>query len=184
MEYPNLVYISNEVTDNSSYQQVIIHEIAHQWWYSLVGNSEVSYAWLDEGLTEYTTALFYELHPEYEVSKNTLITNAYNSYSLFIEVYCEVYGTVNTTMNRDLNEFTTEQEYVYVAYVKGMLLFDSLREIIGYDNFIKCLQDYFSDYSYQNVTPSDLIASFEKSSKVNLESYFNAWIDGKIILLK
>ncbi|MDD4110892.1 MAG: M1 family aminopeptidase, partial [Clostridia bacterium] len=184
MEYPNLVYISNEITDESTYQQVIVHEIAHQWWYSLVGNSEISYAWLDEGLTEYSTILFYDLHPEYNKSKSALINNAYNSYALFIQIYGEVYGTIDTEMNRNLDEFSSEQEYVYVAYTKGMLLFDSLREIIGYDTFISCLKAYFNKYSFQNVTPPELISVFEKVSRTNLESYFNSWVGGNIILLR
>lgn len=183
MEYPNLVYISNEVTGDS-YQQVIIHEIAHQWWYNLVGNSEISYSWLDEGLTEYTTVLFYELHPEYGISKDLMIQVAYTRYDIFLEVYNKVFGDVDTSMNRDLDEFNSEEEYTQIAYVKGMLLFDSLREILGYKKFLKCLQAYFSDYSYENATPVDMIASFEKTSGIDLESYFNAWIDGSIILLK
>lgn len=185
MEYPNLVYISNEYTsDKPIYMQIIVHEIAHQWWYNLVGNSEVSHSWLDEGLTEYSTALFFELHPEYDISKDHLINIAYTSYSLFLQLYENVYGEVNTTMNRDLDEFKSEQEYAQIAYVKGMLLFDSLREILGYKKFIKCLQTYFSDNIYKNATPAHLIASFEKASGVSLESFFNAWIEGNIILLK
>lgn len=184
MEYPNLVYISNEVTEESVYQQVIVHEIAHQWWYNLVGNSAVSHSWLDEGLTEYTTALFFELHKEYSVSKESLIKTAYISYDLFVEFNAKIFGHVDTSMDRDLDEFNNEQEYVYITYVKGMLLFDSLREIMGYKNFLKCLQNYFSDYCYRIATPADMIESFEKTSGRDLESYFDAWISGNIILLK
>ena len=87
-------------------------------------------------------------------------------------------------MNRPLDEYSSEQEYVYIAYVKGLLLFDSLREILGEKTFIKCLQNYFEEYKFQNVTPSHLIASFEKTSNVSLQSYFNAWINGDVILVK
>lgn len=184
MEFPNLVYISNDVTNSTSYQQVIIHEIAHQWWYNMVGSSAFSYGWLDEGLTEYSTALFFDAHPEYNVSKNLIIDNAYLSFSLFVEIYGRVYDEVDTTMNRPLNQYETEQEYTYIAYVKGMLLFDSLREILGEKTFNKCLQNYFEEYKFKNVTPDNLIASFEKTSRRNLKNYFNAWIEGKVILLK
>ncbi len=184
MEFPNLVYISNDVTDPTTYQQVIVHEIGHQWWYNLVGNSAFSYPWLDEGLTEYSTILFFDSHSEYNLSKNTLIKNAYTNYSLFVEVYGSVYGKVDTSMNRELDEFPTEPEYVYTAYVKGMLLFDSLREILGEKKFEKCLQTYFEKNMFKNVTPDDMIASFEKASGQNLEAYFNAWIEGRVILLK
>ncbi len=184
MEFPNLVYISNEVEDKTSYQQVIVHEIAHQWWYNLVGSSAYKYGWLDEGLTEYSTVLFFDAHPEYNLSKNTIISNAYSSYSLFVQLYGNVYGEVDTSMNRELDEYKSEQEYVYIAYVKGMLLFDSLREIIGEAEFNKCLKNYFNECKYKNVTPDNLIASFEKTTKRKLTNYFYSWIEGNVILLK
>ncbi|MBO4412612.1 MAG: M1 family metallopeptidase [Clostridia bacterium] len=183
MEYPNIIYISNDILDHSQYEQVIVHETAHQWWYNLVGNSEYDYAWLDEGLTEYTTALFYELNDDYEIKKEALIDNAYSNYQMFVEVYGSVYGKVDTSMNRALNEFKTEPEYVYITYVKGMLLFDSLREILGDKKFEKCLKQYFEENKYKISKPENLISSFEKASKTKLESFFNAWLDGKVILL-
>lgn len=184
MEFPNLVYISNDVVDPNFYKQVIVHEIAHQWWYNLVGSNAFKNGWLDEGLTEYSTALFFEDHEEYGISKDSLINNAYSLFSLFVQVYEKVYGNVDTSMNRALNEYESEQQYTYVAYVKGMLFFDSLREILGKEKFEKCLQNYFKEYKFQNVTPENMIASFEKTAKCNLENYFNAWISGEVILLK
>lgn len=183
MEYPNLIYISNDILDHSQYEQVIVHETAHQWWYNLVGNSEYDYAWLDEGLTEYTTALFYEINDDYEIKKDALIDNAYSNYQMFVEVYGTVYGSVDTSMNRALNKFKTEPEYVYVTYVKGMLLFDTLREILGPKKFEKCLKKYFEENKYKISKPENLISCFEKASGRKLESLINAWIDGKVILL-
>ena len=128
MEYPNLVLISDAVDVQSDYINVIIHEIAHQWWYGTVGNNEFAHGWLDEGLTEYSTLLFYEENPEYNVDTKELIKSTTNSYVTFVEVYTKVFETVDTSMNRKLNEYNNESEYVYIAYVKGMLLFDSLKK--------------------------------------------------------
>ena len=183
MEFPNLVYISNDITDRLSYNQVIVHEIAHQWWYGLVGNSAFDYGWLDEGLTEYSTALFFDAHPEFETELTTIVSNAYSYYNLIEGLYQNVNGSFDSSMNRKLDEYETEREYVCIAYVKGMLLFDSLNEILGEKLFIKCLQNYFEEYKFQNVTPDNLISSFEKTSKRNLASYFSAWIEGEIILI-
>ena len=183
MEYPNLIYISNEITDHATYEQVIVHETAHQWWYNLVGNSEYDHGWLDEGLTEYTTVLFYELNPEYDISKDQIIKNAYSNYQLFVEVYGGVYGEIDTSMDRPLNEFKTEPEYVYLTYVKGMLLFDSLREILGDKKFEKCLKEYFEENIYKIAKPEDMISAFESASNMKLENIFNAWTQGKVVIL-
>lgn len=183
MEYPNLVLISDAVDIQSDYINVIVHEIAHQWWYGIVGNDEYSYGWLDEGLTEYSTILFYEENPSYGVDTKELIKNTTNSFVTFVDVYTKVFGEVDTSMNRRLNEYTNESEYVYIAYVKGMLIFDSLEEILGHDKFIKCLQCYFKDNKFGVSTPDALITSFEKASGSELSSFFESWINGKVKIL-
>lgn len=182
MEYPNLVLISDLCSTYADYQNVIIHETAHQWWYGLVGNNEFDYGWLDEGLTDYSTALFYRENPDYGVDFNELIKNTTNSYVTFVDVYTKVLGGVDTTMNRPLNEYSTEPEYVYIAYVKGVLLFDSLRTNCGDEKFLKALGKYFNTYKYQNVTPDHLIGCFEKVMSCEMSGFFNSWIDGKVVI--
>ena len=63
MEYPMLVMIDESLYNNENkflLEYVIAHETAHQWWYSVVGNDEISEPWLDEALTEYSTVLYFE----------------------------------------------------------------------------------------------------------------------------
>lgn len=183
MEYPNIVLISDAVDVQSDYINVIVHEIAHQWWYGLVGNNEYQYGWLDEGLTEYSTILFYEENPEYNIDTKELIKNTTNSYVTFVEVYSKVFDTVDTSMNRKLNEYNNESEYVYIAYVKGMLMFDSIREILGKEKFINALQTYFKDNEFKIATPNNLISSFEKATKTSLREIFESWINGKVKIM-
>ena len=184
MEYPNLVFISDSVENQSDYINVIVHEIAHQWWYGVVGNNEYQYGWLDEGLTEYSTLLFYEENPSYNVDTKELIKSTTNSYVTFIEVYDKVFGEADSTMNRKLNEFNNESEYVYIAYVKGMLLFDNLKELLGKDKFLKCLQAYYIDNKYDIATPDTMINSFEQTTKSPLREFFSSWIDGKVTIMQ
>lgn len=183
MEYPNLVLISDCLEKYEDYQNTIIHEIAHQWWYGMVGNNEYDYGWLDEGLTEYTTALFYEHNPEYNLSYDEIMKNANSSYCMFVEVYGDIFGSVDTTMDRKLNEYKTEPEYIYISYVKGTLLFDSLREVLGTKTFNKCLKAYFKNYRGTNATPQDLISAFQSTSLRNLEPFFNSWINGTVVVV-
>ena len=60
MEYPNLVLIDRTLYGGSFLEYIVVHETAHQWWYGLVGSNQVKEAWLDEGLTEYSTIMFLE----------------------------------------------------------------------------------------------------------------------------
>ena len=49
MEYPELVF---SVDDD----YVVSHEVAHQWWYSIVGNDQYREPWLDESFATYSAA--------------------------------------------------------------------------------------------------------------------------------
>ena len=183
MEYPNLVMISDEIKNHEEYEYVIVHETAHQWWYGVVGNNEFEDAWIDESLTEYSTALFYDKNTQYGVNYSELIKNATASYKLFIEVYEKVYKELDTSMSRSLEEFKTEPEYVNCIYTKGIIMYDTLKTQIGEEKLIKSLKKYFKDYSYKNVKKEEIISVFEEVYGRKVESFFDSWIGGKVIIL-
>lgn len=54
MEYPGFVLVAVEGTESAT-----VHELAHQWWYGIVGNNEYADPWLDEGFAVYSQDLFY-----------------------------------------------------------------------------------------------------------------------------
>jgi hypothetical protein len=182
MEYPNLVMISDNLQSYDDYTNTIVHEIAHQWWYGVVGNDEYENGWLDESLAEYSVVIFYEKNPEYEIERDVCIKNAITSYTLFVDVYKDVFNEVDTSMNRNLDEFDTEPEYVYAVYVKGMIMFDDIRNFIGDRNFFNSLKNYYKKYGGKNATPENLIDVFEDTSNKRLKSIFTSYIDGTAII--
>ncbi|HEY8443874.1 MAG TPA: M1 family metallopeptidase [Clostridia bacterium] len=182
MEYPCLVYISDSITNPEAFIEVIAHEVAHQWWYGVVGNDQVKHAWMDEGLTEYATSLFYEKNPSYNQDISTRIMHALQSYLVYVEMHKNVHGEVDTSMNRPTYSYKTEQEYVYMTYVKGALMFYNIRNIIGDKAFFDSLKKYYDRNKFKLAAPEDLIGAFEDASKKDLEGVFNAWLEGKVYL--
>ncbi len=184
MEYPGIVLISDKIKDEKDLNYVIVHEIAHQWWYGLVGNDEYNHAWIDEGLTEYSTLLFFEKHTEYGENFKEMINNSLKNYLLFEDVYKKVTGKVDGTMDRPLDKFDTEPEYSQCVYTRGVLMFNSFRELIGKNKFIDALQLVQKKYKYKNITPAQLISVFEKFGGRETESFFNNWLFDKVVLTK
>lgn len=182
MEYPNLVFVSDDIDVDSDYKNTIIHEIAHQWFYGVVGNDECTYPWLDEALTEYCTALFYDQNAGYDRTTASVLSSALSSYLLFCDMYKEVYGNLDTSMNRAIYDFKTETEYVYMTYVRGVLMFDSIADVVGKKGIVRCIARYYADNAYTNATPKDLIHSFEHASGKNLTSFITSWLDGSVVL--
>ncbi len=177
MEYSGLCYVSDLYTADR-YREIIIHETAHQWWYMLIGNDQTREAWLDEALAEYSTTLFYENHPEYNVSYADRIADAMNAYVLYVELN----EPDDTSMNRILCDYETSLDYSYNVYVKGELMLDALRCAIGIDNVYKALADYVKGYEYKIATADALIGCFEKRAGCSLKNFFTSWLDGKILL--
>ncbi len=181
MEYPNLIMISADVSDPDDYKNVIVHETAHQWWYGMVGNDEFLYPWLDEALTEYSSILFYDYNDGYNFTHAEMVSACKDNYSLFITVYEDVLGTIDTSM-RAINLYDTEPEYTYCTYVKGVLMYDSLYQVVGEKKFVASIKKYFEENKYKNATPDNLISAFESECGVELKSFFSSWIEGKVTI--
>ena len=182
MEYPTLVYISSDVKDKAEYINVIVHETAHQWWYGLIGSDEIRHAWMDEGLSEYSTILFYKNNKNYGVNAEESLAGSLSNYLLFSRIYESVYGQFDSSMDRDLYHFTGDMEYTYVTYVKGVLFFDNLCETVGEKAFLKSLKYYYKQNVYKVATKEDMIGAFETVTHRGLENFFSSWLDGKVIL--
>ena len=182
MEYPMLSLISDNIPEYDDYLNVIVHESAHQWWYSLVGNDQYTNPWLDEAITEFSTLLFYDNNKDYNLTHKGMLNAMQENYNLFVSVYNDVFGTLDTSLTRNISQYPTSPEYTYCVYVKGTLMYDSLYQLIGKKDFIKSLQLYAKTYAYQLSSPEGLIACFEKVTKTNLENFFDCWLNGKVII--
>ena len=180
MEFPGLVMISNGL-DTRSYGEVIVHETAHQWWQSVVGNNEIEFGFLDEGLAEYSVVLFYENHPEYNLSRQVLIKSAEETFKVFCTVSDKLFGKVDTSMLRSLKDFKSEYEYVNMAYIKPCIMYDTLRTTLGEDRFFKGLKRYYETYKFKNVVPDDLVGVFEKIG-ADSNGFFQSFFDGTAII--
>ena len=180
MEYPALVYISDRL-DAASYREVIVHETAHQWWYASVGNNEVESPFLDEGLAEYSTVLFYEANEGLGMTRPQMIAAAEMTYRTYYNVCDQLFGKVDTTMLRSLKDYSSEYEYVNITYIKSCLMFEHLRQGVGDEMFFKCLKKYYADNAYAVAKPEDLVGAFEKCGAAT-NGFFESFFDGSAII--
>ncbi len=180
MEFAGLVMISDEL-EREAYCEVIVHETAHQWWQSAVGNNEIEYGFLDEGLAQYSVVVFYENHPEYGMKREQMIKNSEKTFKVFCSVSDKLFGKVNTSMTRSLKDFKSEYEYVNIAYVKPCIMYDYLRTTVGDKAFFSSLKKYYEKYKFKNVTPDHLVGAFEKNG-TGTNGYFKSFFDGKEII--
>jgi len=180
MEYPNLVLITDKV--DSTFYEIIVHETAHQWWYGVVGNDQLTESWIDEGLAEYSTALFYYKNPQYNKTLDDYVNDATTSYKLFVSVYMQVIKNADTTMNRRLDQYTTEYEYVTMVYNKSTIMFDEIRKSAGYDKFISALKKVYDSCKFDFVSEEKLKEVFATTLSPEVPSLMDSFILGKAII--
>ncbi|HZJ56800.1 MAG TPA: M1 family metallopeptidase [Clostridia bacterium] len=178
MEYPRLVMIDESLYDGNQddwLELVTVHEVAHQWWYGLVGNDEVNDSWLDEGLTEYSTILYYGQRygrDEEEQKYQTLINKG--KLQLF-RIYRDS-GETDETIHRPLYQFKDWVEYDSLVYGKGAIMFHELRQEMGDTAFFGVLKEYFKENMLQNAKPEDLYRACEKITGKAWDDFFRQWL--------
>ncbi len=180
MEYSGLCYISDKL-DEETAVNCAAHEVAHQWWYAAVGVNQIENAYIDEGLAEYSTLLFYELNPSYGAVREELVNIRNNEYREFYGVYEQLGGSVSTVMERSLSDFKNEYEYVETCYTKSFLMLDGLRESVGDKKFFKGIKRLYADNKFGIVDTDAFIAAFERSGS-SAEGFMRSFIDGKAII--
>ena len=149
MEYPNMVMIDESLynkEDTFLLEYVIAHETAHQWWYGVVGNNEITEPWIDEALTEYSTILYFEKKYGKELSEK-LIEN--------MNIQTRSYKVEN--IFKPTTEYENSIEYSLNVYTKGALAFNKIREKIGDELFFDTLKKYYETYMYENVNGAKFV---------------------------
>lgn len=178
MEYGTLVYIALDVTDQLQYQTVIVHEIAHQWWYGIVGNNQTRTAWLDEGLAEYSTAVFFETHPQYGKTLESTAQDNQNAITVFEKIMDEYQVYYSREMYRDLLSYKLPSEYTINTYARGMLLFYNITQMVGYQNLNQALAEFARQNCFTFATKNNLSRVLEACLGKDLVKYINNYLAG------
>ncbi|MBQ7452717.1 MAG: M1 family metallopeptidase [Clostridia bacterium] len=160
MEYPNLIMVSRFARTAEEKNKIIVHEVAHQWWYGVVGNNEIVDAWIDEGLCEFSTVMFFGANPQFNLSYNDQINDALSSYNLYVEVFKSIGLEVNNKMNLPVYKYASEYEYTYMIYVRGVLMMDKLKSELGENVVIKSLKKLYSKYQFKKIGLDEFVDCF------------------------
>ena len=174
IEYPGLVVIAEslygQAGEGSYFDFVVAHEVAHQWWYSLVGNDQVNHPWLDESLTGYSTILYYQDVLGRSVADQVLAQSFEAPYQRLVQ------EKRDQKVDQPVAAFTRD-DYSAVVYRKGPLFFHALRQAIGDDKFDAFLKAYFRQNRYDIATAERMLVAAESvADRATVRSLFGRWI--------
>ncbi len=168
VEYPGMTLIAHALYKPASrdLEITIAHEVAHQWWYSIIGNDVQREAWLDEGLTTYSQVLYAEQFLGTDAVEEEL--------NLFRASYRDLREAGRDVPIAQPN--TKIRNYFTIVYAKAALFFHALRGTIGDEAFTRFLQNYYATHRYDVVTGADLLASAENACSCQLDDFYRDWI--------
>lgn len=129
IEYPSSILLASPAT------VVLVHEIAHMWFYGMVGNSQFRDPWLDESFASFAEDL---LRDDPDTSD------------------LEVPGDVGDPMTA----FADSEEYTDVVYGKGGAMLTTARDAVGADRFDPALRCYLNAQAWQVAVPDDVAVAF------------------------
>ena len=165
-----IFYDARSVTGERTerWQNVIIHEVAHQWFGNAVTEYDWDDVWLSEGFATYFTSLFIE----HAYGKEKFVATMKDSRDKVYNFYKDNpnYRIVHDNLN-DMSKVTTIQ-----TYQKGAWILHMLRHKIGDQAFQKGIQSYYKKYFNSNAVTSDFIREMETASGVELDDFFKQWL--------
>ena len=175
MEFPTFIMMdSTKYKDpnlsNTSLERSTAHEVAHQWWYNLVGNDQINEPWLDEGITEFSTAYYFE--------KRYGQPGRESYFGRQVDTTVDFIKNNPHHMLDPLPLFESHREYFAVVYVSGVLFYEDLRNRIGEENLLDFFQSYLETFKYKNVNLEEF-KEFLKNKKYEAldESFYDKWFN-------
>lgn len=175
VEYPGIILIGNTLYDQPEQPEfsiTIAHEVAHQWWYSVVGNDVFDAPWLDEGLATYSSSLYYEFGRSPEFARNLI-----GYWKQRLERLKE--EGKDDSIAQDMAYFESLDDpgvYSGVVYVKAALFLHALRQEIGDQAFFEALKTYYQAKKFGIARPADLLAAFEQAAGRELDPFYDGWL--------
>ncbi|HEY6063038.1 MAG TPA: M1 family aminopeptidase, partial [Chitinophagaceae bacterium] len=159
MEYPTITVISPG-GNPMSLDNVIAHEIGHNWFYGILASNEREHPWMDEGINSYYDARYkllkYGQQPQLE--RLAFETKAVTKTDQPIELPAQKFTEIN---------------YNLIAYYKTAEWMRYLESQLGTEAFNKAMQDYFQRWQFKHPQPEDFKKTVEESSGKNLDSVFS-----------
>jgi len=166
-----IFYGQNLVTGDRTVRlrNVVIHEIAHQWWGNAVTESDWDDVWLSEGFATYFTLLFIE----HAYGRDAFVAGLRDSQRRVRE-FSEKnpdYHIVHDNLD-DMRQVTTGQ-----IYQKGAWTLHMLRGVVGDDAFQAGIREYYRQHVNANATTADFRRVMEEASGQPLGWFFDQWLN-------
>ena len=163
MEHQTSTFLVN--TD----EQLVAHELAHQWFGNKITCASWRDIWLNEGFATFLTRFYMERkYPESALAMRQLVVD---------DITSEKNGSVWVNDTVSVSRIFDAR----LSYNKGSFVLEMLRLKLGDSLFFRGLRRYQNDslLQYMYSTTSDLKRNLELESGMSLDKFFDQWYRGQ-----
>lgn len=159
MEYPMITVIGTAYSQ-ASFDNVITHEVGHNWFYGILGSNERDHPWMDEGWNSYMDARY---------------MSTYYNHNTDMEYLAYLYEAKKRedqpieSRSQDLSSIN----YYICGYGKPTMSFRYLQQYLGAEALDRILKIYFEKWKFKHPQPADLRAVFQEQSEQDLDWFFD-----------
>jgi aminopeptidase N len=162
-----IFYFENSVT-SKGIEELMAHEIAHQWFGDAASEKSFAHLWLSEGFATYFTNLYLENKYGPDTLKKRMTADRDQIFSFEGRRLTPV---VDTAVKSNYMQLLNAN-----SYQKGSWALHMLRRKLGDILFWKGIRAYYAKYNGANANTDDLCKVFEQTSGQNLEQFFKQWL--------
>ncbi|MFI5963936.1 M1 family metallopeptidase [Streptomyces asoensis] len=150
MEYPGLVLLGT--TEEGS---AVVHEVAHQWWYGIVGNDEYAAPWLDESFAQYANARFY----------------GWETRDCWSDVS---WPDDDAALTASMAYWSRHRGEYHLVYTAGPCALADLERTLGAATMARLLERYAHEHRYGVSTTADFKKAAQAMTDVDLTPFWKA----------
>lgn len=165
-----IFYHESAVTGTRSvrWRNVVIHEIAHQWFGNAVTESDWDDVWLSEGFATYFTLLYIE----HAYGRDEFLRGLDDSHLTVMAFAAKnpSYTIIHQNLSR-MEDVTSSH-----TYQKGSWVLHMLRGVVGSEAFQRGIRTYYHRHFNANATTADFRRAMEEASGHELGWFFDQWL--------
>jgi aminopeptidase N len=162
-----IFYFENSVGYKGA-EELMAHEIAHQWFGDAVTEKSWQNLWLSEGFATYMTNCYLEHKYGIDTLRKREIADRKKVIKFEKERYTPV---IDTTVKNNYEQLLNAN-----SYEKGSWFLHMLRRKLGDTLFWKGIRAYYAKEEGINANTADLCKVMEQASGQNLEPFFKQWL--------
>lgn len=176
MEYPMITVIGNS-GNARSLDDVITHEVGHNWFYGLLASNERDHPWMDEGINSYYEhrymRQYYGSRESFSLPKFLRKHMDGDFYEAGILLQCR--RRLDQAPESHSNDFS-QMNYGLMVYMKTASAMYHLEQYLGTAAFDRMMKKYFEQWHFKHPQPADLRTVFERESGKDLRWFFDGLI--------